>query len=154
MLYLNEAHPHCGFLLTALLMLNSVISTTIQVHVCFFCKMFLQGSPHKWAAWFKDFLQCKNTRKVRRSRMLRTDTVSASWTGWNEKQNYTSNASFGAVCEEISKIYLKLKVMLWWVDPGWLSGTHQSHLITPLHCWTVERRYNESFMCWDEDRER
>lgn len=42
MLYLNEAHTHCGFLLTAGLMLNSVISTTIEVHVCFFARCSLK----------------------------------------------------------------------------------------------------------------
>lgn len=43
MLYLNEAHPCCGFPLTAVLMLNSVISTTIQLHVCFSARCSLKG---------------------------------------------------------------------------------------------------------------
>lgn len=35
---------------------------------------------------------------------------------------------------------------MWWVDVGWMPGTHQSLFITPLHKWTGERKYSERFV--------
>ena len=43
---------------------------------------------------------------------------------------------------------------MWWVDPGWTPGAHQSHSITHLLSWTGERKHNERFMGQDKDRER
>ena len=43
---------------------------------------------------------------------------------------------------------------VWWVDPGWTPGAHQSRSITPLLSWTGERKYNERLMGLDKDRER
>lgn len=33
----------------------------------------------------------------------------------------------------------QIYVVLWWVDPGWMPGIHQSHSVTPLLSWTEER---------------
>ena len=38
---------------------------------------------------------------------------------------------------------------IWWVDPGWMRGTHQSRFITPLLSWTGERKYNERLISQD-----
>ena len=44
---------------------------------------------------------------------------------------------------------------LWWVDPGWMPGAHQSRSITLLLSWTGERRkYDERLVGRDKDRER
>ncbi|GAB0183043.1 hypothetical protein GRJ2_000769600 [Grus japonensis] len=43
---------------------------------------------------------------------------------------------------------------LWWVDPGWGPGAHQSRAITPLVHQTGEKKYNEKLMGRDKDRER
>ena len=42
---------------------------------------------------------------------------------------------------------------LWWVDPDRMPVAHQSHSITILHSWTGERKYNETLVGWDKDRE-
>ena len=44
--------------------------------------------------------------------------------------------------------------VVWWVDPGWMPGPHQSHSITPLLNWTGERKLNERLVGRDKDRER
>ena len=53
------------------------------------------------------------------------------------------------------EITLKGKTLdlLWWVDPGWMPGAHQSCSITPLLSWTGERKYNKSLVGRDKDRE-
>jgi len=37
----------------------------------------------------------------------------------------------------------KLFLQLWWVDPGWTAGAHQSHFISPILAWTGDKKYNE-----------
>ena len=49
---------------------------------------------------------------------------------------------------------LSLLGTLWWVDPGWGPGAHQSRSLTPLVHWTGEKKYNEKLMGRDKDRER
>lgn len=39
-----------------------------------------------------------------------------------------------------------------WIDAGWMSGTHQSLCIIPLHKWTWNRKYNKG--SWVVDWER
>jgi len=50
-----------------------------------------------------------------------------------------------------------VSISLWWVDPGWAPGAHQSLSVTlslPLLCWAGEKIYDERLMGRDEDRER
>jgi len=44
---------------------------------------------------------------------------------------------------------------MWWVDPGWTPGAHQSLLITPSpQLDRGEKKCNEKLVGQDEDRER
>jgi len=45
-------------------------------------------------------------------------------------------------------------VAVWWVDPDWMPGAHQSCSITLLLSSIRERKYNEGFVSQDKDRER
>jgi len=58
--------------------------------------------------------------------------------------------------KETSNAYTKLHIIrsLWWADPGWTPGTHQSCSIIPLLSWTGEKKYNERLVGRDKDRER
>jgi len=42
---------------------------------------------------------------------------------------------------------------VWWVDLGWMPGTHQATLSLPLLSWTGERKRNKRLMGQDKDRE-
>lgn len=44
--------------------------------------------------------------------------------------------------------------ILWWVDPGWMLGTQQSHSVIPLPSRTRERKHNEALMGGDKHREK
>lgn len=46
------------------------------------------------------------------------------------------------------------KVFLWWVNPGWMPGIHQSCSVTSLLSWSEERKYNEKPAGPDKDRDR
>lgn len=43
---------------------------------------------------------------------------------------------------------------LWWIDCGWMPGTHWCSSLTPFHSCKGERKYTEGSMGWDKDWER
>jgi len=44
--------------------------------------------------------------------------------------------------------------ILWWVDPGWMLGAHQSHSITPPpQLDRGQKKYEKRLMGRDKDRE-
>lgn len=63
--------------------------------------------------------------------------IMAMYLNTNAFQKLHSHAFFWKVLETVCSS------KTWWVDTGWMPGTHQSLSIIPLHNWIGERKYRK-----------
>ena len=81
------------------------------------------------------------------------ESKQAEWMNTGHVSTVSNNDRYSGALEDL-KIAETWAFPVWWVDPGWMPGAHQSCSITPPPQLDGGRKkYNKRFMGWDKDRE-